>query len=125
MRSLTTYVTLLILFTTSGSLAQTQELADKTGASGSASASKEEVNELRREVLAQRKTIEELKLMVRQLAEGKAQVADTGSIQTNLPIGDGVRLVNANLIEQATTPAQAAPADKKPADKKETPLAAG
>jgi phosphate-selective porin len=125
MRSLTTYVTLLILFTTSGSLAQTQELADKTGASAPASASKEEVNELRREVLAQRKTIEELKEMVRQLAEGKAQVADTGSIPTNLPLGDGVRLVNASLIEQAASPAQAAQADKKPADKKETPLAAG
>ena len=119
MRSLTTYVVLLIFFATSGSLAQTQESADKTGASASASASKEEVNELRSEVAAQRKTIEELKAVVKQLAAGKAQVAEADSVQTNLPAGDGVRLLNANLVEQA------APADKKPADKKETPLTAG
>jgi phosphate-selective porin len=127
MRSPITYVVLLIFFATSPSLAQTQEPADKTGASASASASKEEVNELRREVAAQRKTIEELTTVVKQLAEGKAQVAETNSVQTNLPAGDGVRLLNANLGEQAAKPAQAAQADKKPADKdkKETPLTAG
>jgi phosphate-selective porin len=124
MRSLTTSVVLLIFFATSGSLAQTQGPVDKTGAS-SASASKEEVNELRGEVAAQRKTIEELKAMVQQLVATKPQVAEADSVQTDLPAGDGVRLMNANLVEQAAKPAQAAPADKKPADKKETPLTAG
>jgi phosphate-selective porin len=125
MRSLTTYVVLLIFFTTSGALAQTQEPADKTSPSASASASKEEVNELRSQVAAQQKTIEELKAVVQQLAAGKAQVTEADSVETNLPAGDGVRLLNANLVEQAAKPAQAAPADKKPADKKDTPLAAG
>jgi len=125
MRSLTTYVVLLIFFTTSGALAQTQEPADKTSPSASASASKEEVNELRNQVAAQQKTIEELKAVVQQLAVGKAQVTEADSVETNLPAGDGVRLLNANLVEQAAKPAQAAPADKKPADKKDTPLAAG
>jgi hypothetical protein len=119
MRSLTTYVVLLIFFATSGSVAQTQKPADKTGASASASASKEEVNELRSEVAAQRRTIEERKIMVKQLAEGKSQVAEADSGQTNLPAGDGVRLMNANLVEQAGS-ADKKPADK-PADKKEFP----
>jgi hypothetical protein len=107
MRWLTTYIVLLMFFATSQSLAQTQEAADKTSAS--ASASKQEVNELRSEVAAQRKTIEELKAIVLKLAESKTQVADTDSVQTNLPAGDGARLMNANLVEQAAP----APADKK------------
>jgi phosphate-selective porin len=116
MRWLTTYIVLLMFFATSQSLAQTQEPAGQTGAS--AGASKAEVNELRSEVAAQRKTIEELKAIVQQLAEGKAQVAETDSVQTNLPAGDGVRLMNANLVEQVAPAA-------KPADKKETPVVAG
>jgi phosphate-selective porin len=116
MRWLTTYIVLLIFFATSQSLAQTQEPADKTGASASTGASKQEVNELRSEVAAQRKTIEELKAIVQKLAESKGQVAQTDSDQTNLPAGDGVRLMNANLVEQA-------PAAAKPADKKDLPVA--
>jgi phosphate-selective porin OprO and OprP len=118
MRSLTTYVVLLVFFTTLHSPAQTQEPADKTGAPASASASKEEVNELRSEVAAQRKTIEELKVLVEQLAASKAQVAETDSVETDLPVGDNVHLMNANLVQQAPPP-------KPPSDKKETPLTAG
>jgi phosphate-selective porin len=117
MRSLTTYVVLLAFFTTLDSLAQTQEPADKTAASASASASKEEVNELRSEVAAQRKTIDELKVLVQQLAAGKPQAAETESVTTDLPVGDSVHLMNANLVQQAPPP--------KPADKKEVPLTAG
>jgi phosphate-selective porin/molybdopterin converting factor small subunit len=125
MRSPITYVVLLIFFTTSNLLAQIQEPAGTNGASSSASASKEEVNELRKEIAAQRKTIDELTAVVKQLAETKAQVAETDSEQTNLSGGDGVRLLNANLVEQAK-PAQAAAPDKKPADKKtDTPATAG
>jgi phosphate-selective porin OprO/OprP len=115
MRSLTSYVILLIFFATSGLLAQTQDPADKAGASPSAGATKEEVSELRSEVAAQRKIIEELKAVVLQLAQANAQVSDA-SVPTNLPAGDGVRLLNADLIEpQAAKPAQAAPpAAKKP-----------
>lgn len=119
MRWLTIHIVLLTFFATSGSLAQTQEPADKTGASASAAASKEEVNELRSEVAAQRKTIEELKAMVKQLAVGKAEVVQTDSVQTNLPVGDNVRLLNANLVEQVP------PADKNSTGKKDTPLTAG
>jgi phosphate-selective porin OprO and OprP len=118
MRSLTTYVVLLVFFTTLHSPAQTQEPADKTGAPASASASKEEVNELRSEVAAQRKTIEELKVLVEQLAASKPQVAETDSVETDLPVGDNVHLMNANLVQQAPPP-------KPPSDKKETPLTAG
>ena len=142
MRSLTTYVAVLILFTTSSSLAQTQGVADKTGASFSPSASKEEVNELRSEVAAQRKTIEELKTMVQQLVEGKAPaatqgspavkpVADIGSPATSVqPVSgggsDGVHLVNTVLV-QPEPGIEAVINQAKPAaePKKEAPLTAG
>jgi phosphate-selective porin OprO and OprP len=141
MRSLTTYVAVLILFTTSGSLAQTQGPADKTGAPASASASKEEVNELRGEVAAQRKTIEELKAMVQQLVESKAPaathgspavkpVADVGSPATSVqPVSggtDGVHLVNTVLV-QPEPGIEAVINQAKPAaePKKDAPLTAG
>jgi phosphate-selective porin len=118
MRWLTTYIVLLVFFATSQSLAQAQDPAGTSSASASAGASKQEVNELRSEVAAQRKTIEELKAIVQKLAESKAQVADADSTQTNLPVGDGVRLMNANLVEQV-------PTDTKPAGNKESPVTAG
>jgi len=140
MRSLTTYVVLLIFFATSGSLAQTQESADKTGASASAGASKEEVNELRSEVAAQRKTIEELKAIVQKLAEDKSQasagnsarvapVAATSSPAEPAPTSgsDGARLVNTVLV-QPDPAVEAAVVDQAPpaaAPKKEPPLTAG
>ena len=140
MRSLTTYVVLLIFFATSGSLAQTQESADKTGASASAVASKEEVNELRSEVAAQRKTIEELKAIVQKLAEDKSQasagnsarvapVAATSSPAEPAPTSgsDGARLVNTVLV-QPDPAVEAAVVDQAPpaaAPKKEPPLTAG
>lgn len=141
MRSLTTYVVLLMFFATSGLLAQTQEPADKTGASASASASKQEVNELRKEVAAQRKTIEELKAVVQQLAEGK--VADNGSAQIKPASAtasvqpaaqpaegtsaNGARLVNTVLLLPDAA-AEAAVIDQAPAasaPKKDVPLTAG
>jgi phosphate-selective porin len=129
MRWLTTYIVLLMFFATSQSLAQTQEAADKTGASASAAASKAEVNELRSEVAAQRKTIEELKAMVQKLVDGKAQapadsvrVEPTASVSTPTEVSSasndgGAHLVNTVLLDQAQPPA-AAP-------KKDTPLTAG
>jgi phosphate-selective porin len=118
MRSLTAFFVLLVVFISPGSLAHAQatQPASKTDPSIPAGATKEEVNQLRSEVAAQRKTIEELKAMVQQLVESKAQVAETDSVQTDLPIGDGVRLLNANLVEQAK-PAPAA-ADKQAAPAK-------
>jgi len=107
MRSLTTYVILLILFTTTGSWAQTQEPADKSGTPASASASKEEVNELRSEVAAQRKTIEELKAMVQQLVAGKtAPAADGTSAQVkpaaeSAPATASVQPVNGTATDNA------------------------
>ncbi len=140
MRSLTTYVVLLIFFATSGSLAQTQESADKTGASASAGASKEEVNELRSEVAAQRKTIEELKAIVQKLAEDKAQASGANAARvapvaatsspaepTPAPGGDGARLVNTVLV-QPDPALDAAVVDQAPpaaAPKKDAPLTAG
>ena len=77
MRSLTTFFVLLIVFMAPGSLAHSQgtEPASKTdGRLGrsSVAATKEEVNQLRSEVAAQRKTIEELKALVEKLAAGQA-----------------------------------------------------
>ncbi|HLW87509.1 MAG TPA: porin [Terriglobales bacterium] len=129
MRWLTTYIVLLMFFATSQSLAQTQGPADKTGASASGSASKEEVNELRSEVAAQRKTIEELKAMVQKLVAGQAQPAPASSAHveptaatstspeaTSASASDGVHLMNTVLLDQAQPAA---------APKKDAPLTAG
>ena len=77
MRSLTTFFVLLVVFTAPASLtyAQGTDPASKAAGSSSVSATKEEVNELRSEVAAQRKTIEELKALVEKLADGTARAA--------------------------------------------------
>jgi phosphate-selective porin len=144
MRSLTMFFALLVVFMAPGSLAHAQgtEPADKTGASPSVGASKEEVNQLRIELAAQRQTIEELKALVEKLAEGKVvatgnssvqirPVADASSAGTNsqpvdAPGESTVRLMNAVLVQPA--PAETAVVDQAPAaaaPKKDTPLAAG
>jgi phosphate-selective porin OprO/OprP len=149
MRSLTAFFVLLVVFITPGSLAHAQgtEPASKTDGSASASATKEEVNQLRSEVAAQRRTIEELKALVEKLAEGKAlstalpsnngsaqiqPVASSASGDANLqpvdaPSSSGVHLMNAVLVRPDPVveaalidqPASAA------APKKDAPLTAG
>ncbi len=81
MRSLPRYVSFLILFVTSHSIAQSQEPADKNSPSVSVSASEEEVNELRSEVAAQRKVIEELKEAVHQMKAVESSPAPTAAAQ--------------------------------------------
>ena len=87
MRSLTAFFVLLIVFMAPGPLAHAQgtEPASKPDGSASAGATKEEVNQLRGEVAAQRKTIEELKAMVQKLAEAKTEPAD-GKSATVKPV---------------------------------------
>src|SRR5579864_6420657 len=145
MRSLTAFFVLLVVFISPGLLAHAQgtQPASKTDPSTPAGATKEEVNQLRSEVAAQRKTIEELKAMVQQLVEGKPQPADrnsagvkpvseTDSLGTSVPPvsgtgADGVHLVNTVLIQpepgiEAAMINQAKPAAEP---KKDAPLAAG
>jgi phosphate-selective porin len=152
MRSLTTFFVLLVVFMAPGSLAHAQgsQPAEKTAASVSNVASKEEVNQLRSEVAAQRQTIEELKALVEKLVAGQARAADSRAADSRMsdnssvqvrPVADAVpnppsldgagvgtpRLRNAVLIEAEPLPAAAA-VDQAPAaaaPKKEPPLAAG
>jgi phosphate-selective porin len=143
MRSLTTFFVLLVAFMAPGSLAHAQgtEPASKTDGASSGSATKEEVNQLRSEVAAQRQTIEQLKALVEKLAEGKARAAGDSSAQirpvadatpgeissqpANAPDG-GVRLMNAILV-QPDPMVEAAMVDQaqSPAIKKDAPLTAG
>src|ERR1700722_2435258 len=128
----------LVIFMMSGSLSQAQvsQPDDKAAAAASNVASKEEVNELRSEVAAQRQTIEELKALVEKLAEAKIgttdggtvairPVADSPSAATNSSGESPLRLRNAVLLEAEAMPLvdQAKPAAAPP--KKDTPLAAG
>ena len=144
MRSLTAFFVLLVSFVAPGSLAHAQgtEPAGNTGGSAAQSATKEEVNQLRSEVAAQRQTIEELKALVEKLAGEKIKSPDTGSAQirpvaatpssdaNSQPIdapGSAVHLMNAVLTEADPVPVaavvdQAAPAA---APKKDAPLTAG
>jgi phosphate-selective porin len=77
MRSLTTYV-LMGMLLIAGSLAQAQQAADPS-ASASSGASKAEVNELRKQVAEQQKTIEQLKAVVQKLAENSSQAGNAAS----------------------------------------------
>jgi len=128
----------LVIFMMSGSLSQAQvsQPDDKAAAAASNVASKEEVNELRSEVAAQRQTIEELKALVEKLAEAKIGVSDNAPAQvrpvaeaspraTNASAESPLRLRNAVLLEAEAMPLvdQAKPAAAPP--KKDTPLAAG
>jgi phosphate-selective porin OprO/OprP len=142
MRSLTVSFALVVLMV-SASLAygQGSQPADKTAASASNVASKEEVNQLRSEVAAQRQTIEELKAMVQKLVEGQPRAAVDGTAKVR-PVAEAVsadmnaqpvdapgtvRLRNALLVEAEPSPA--APlvdqAQAAAAPKKDLPLAAG
>jgi len=141
MRSLTVSFALVILMV-SGSLAQAQgsQPADKTAASASNVASKEEVNQLRSEVAAQRQTIEELKALVEKLVAAPGSPAGNGAVEirpvadaspetsvlpVNAPSDSGARLMNAVMVESSQA-AKPAPKDQKPAEKKEgPPLTAG
>jgi phosphate-selective porin len=151
MRSLTKFFVLLIALTAlaSLSLAQGTEPASKTDGSSAApgSATKEEVNQLRGELAAQRKTIEELKALVEKLADAKTSEAssDAGTTEKSAPgirpvantapvdasaqavsmPGDGnVRLMNTVYLNSGTMAAMVDPAPAA-APKKETPLTAG
>ncbi len=144
MRSLTTFFVLLVVFMAPGSLAHAQgtEPASKTGGSASVAATKEEVNQLRGEVAAQRKTIEELKALVEKLAAGKARAttedssvqirpaADSASGETNSQsvsaAGDGaVRLMPAVLVEPPVVEAALVDQPQPAAPKKDAPVTAG
>jgi phosphate-selective porin len=138
MRSLTTSFA-LVIFMVSGSFSQAQSQPDDKGAAAPSNvASKEEVNQLRGELAAQRQTIEELKALVEKLANAKneVEVSDKGSARIQ-PVADApsrvvsasgespVRLRNAVLLEAEAIPVvdQAKPTAAPP--KKDTPLAAG
>jgi len=126
----------LVVFMVSGSFAHAQtSQPDAKAAAASNVASKEEVNQLRGEVAAQRQTIEELKALVEKLVAGTQATADRGTVQIR-PVADApsavtdasangsIRLRNAVLIEADALPAvdQAPPAA---APKKDAPLTAG
>jgi phosphate-selective porin len=156
MRSLITSFVLLVGSMATGSLAHAQgtESASKVDASATVSATKEEVNQLRRELAAQRQTIEELKALVEKLAETKTSAADSShqiqpvsaasSAQSNsapvdapavsartvsprtvsAPGTSSARLMNAVYVEANS--ATAAVEDQTPsAQKKDIPLTSG
>lgn len=108
------------------SVPRVQAQGEKAADDGtSASASKSEVEQLRKELAAQRRAIEKLELLVEQLSDVKSR-APAGT-----PVSDGTRLINANL-PLAPTPAEeeAEPPlmeiAQKPADKSSTaPVTAG
>src|SRR5580704_10201048 len=143
MRSLTMSFVLLVVSMAPGSLAHGQgsQPADKSSASVSNVATKDEVNELRGEVAAQRQTIEELKALVEKLAAGQMRAADNSAVQVRpvaatttatsaqpleAPSESAVHLSNAVLVEAEPEPS-AAVVDQSPieAPKRDTPLTAG
>ncbi len=141
MRSLTAFFVLLISFMAPGSLAHAQGQAPSgtTDGTPSASATKAEVDQLRGEIAAQRKTIEELKAIVQKLAEDKLQASGanparvdpvsapaSGPELTPTSASGGAHLVNAVLVRpEVLEPAIIDQATPAAAPKKDVPLTAG
>jgi phosphate-selective porin OprO/OprP len=82
-----------------------------SGNATSGSATKEEVDQLRKKLAAQEQTIEQLKAMVEKLAADK-----TSAVAANPQTSDGAQLLNATLTQGG---AQATPSPK-PAEKKDS-----
>jgi hypothetical protein len=147
MRSLTISFALVLLLL-QFSLAQDQNSQSAKATPSSDVASKEEVNQLRDQVAAQQKTIEELKAMVEKLAnaklaDAKPQPANSGAAEVR-PVADtpskptaaqpvdapsDARLKNAILIEPDPAALAAATADpvapQNAMQKDQAPLTAG
>ena len=113
---------LLLAFGTSPrAVAQNEKSAGEGTQASSTSASKAEVEELRNELAAQRRTIERLQTLVEQLVEAKSAVPGVAT--------DGAHLVNASLTLSPPPPpvpvadAEAVPEPyQKPAEKKDAPV---
>jgi len=129
MNSLRTWFALFVLFvglawTSPRTQAQGEKPAQDGAQAASASATKAEVEQLRKELAAQRRAIEKLESLVEQLTDAKSR-APGGAVP------DGVHLINANLPLAplaADTEAEPPLADayQKPADKPSTaPVTAG
>ena len=84
-------------------LAQSERPAGDGGSSASGAASKAEVEELRKELAAQRRTIEKLELLVEQMSDAKSRAP--------APSADA-HLINANLPLAPTAPAEMAAAEE-------------
>lgn len=132
MRSLRTLIALVFLFVPTASLihAQGQPSGDSsqipTGTG--MGATKEEVDELRSEVAAQRKTIEELKALLQRLVDASPQATNVNPVRDGSDPSSGTpHLVNATYVEPEifAISSQAAAASQTATPKKETPLAAG
>jgi phosphate-selective porin len=145
MRSLIMFFALLAASIAAGSLghAQSTEPTSKTGGS----ASEEEVNELRIEVTAQRKTIEELKALVEKLVDAKTEAtgnkpvairpaataaspeisaAEINALPVSTPDGGTAHLVKTVLVQP--DPAVEAAMLDQPAtstERRDAPLTAG
>jgi phosphate-selective porin OprO/OprP len=106
--------------------AQGEKSADDGSSAASASASKAEVEQLRKELAAQRRAIEKLELLVEQLTDAKSRAPGA------VPASDGARIINANLplapaaAEEAAAEPPLAEVYQKPADKPASaPVTAG
>jgi phosphate-selective porin len=139
MRSLTTFFALVLLLGALGSVSQAQsnDAAGQNAKPAAASASKQEVEELRGEVAAQKRTIEELKAMVQKLVDAQARPTANGSAQAkpvsatspdlsaaNGAAGDGAHLVNTVLVQPDPILAALA-ADQAAPKKVDAPVTAG
>ncbi|MGA9685825.1 MAG: porin [Candidatus Sulfotelmatobacter sp.] len=140
MRSRTAFLVLLIAFLASNALAQSQGTKPASQAAGSSvAATDDEVNHLRSEVAAQRKTIDELKVLVEKLVDGKTRAAASDSVQIR-PVAESAspsanpqpvaaqssaRLMNAVLLEAAPEPPPVLGQNAASPKKDAPPLAAG
>ena len=120
MRSLTMRLLLVVSFVALVSLALVQAQVPASQNGGSAGATKEEVEELRKELAAQRQTIQELKALVQRLAEARAQTTNAGLAESG-----GAHLVKATLTQPVGEPVEGAQASKSSEKDSGAPVVAG
>jgi phosphate-selective porin OprO/OprP len=133
MRSLTTILVVAFSFSALPRLTYAQSTGTADGKQATAtSATREEVEQLRAEVAAQRQTIDGLKATVEQLVQAQRAAGSARAEAANIGAQGSPHLVNATLVQpepsvEAAMATQAdKPSDKKPPEKKsEAPVVAG
>lgn len=137
MRSLRKLSIGVVFFVAAGSLIYAQSNGTAGPSSTPAGASKQEVDQLRQQVAAQQKTIEDLKAAVEKLAASKSQpadspasvkpVADTSSPSStpDASSGDGAHLVNAVILQPEPAPEAVVDQGQAASPKTNVPLTAG
>lgn len=127
MRSPATFLLAVLLFLTTGMLAyaQSQDSTGQAPAASSQGATKDDVEQLRKQLAEQQKTIDQLKAMVNQLTAAKLEEDSSSAPATasaTAPLPNTPQVVNATFTLPGDADLAESEASQKAAEKKDAPL---